>query len=81
MRHQFAVDIDAAAVDRVVGRDDVLQGCLQYFVRIRRGQRRITVQVGERIAVGVLGIGAQQEVIVVQSLLQREVARIGCPAE
>ncbi len=34
-----AIDIDAPAVDRIVGCHDMLQRRLQVFVGIRRGQR------------------------------------------
>ena len=51
---QFAVHINATTVNRVVGRDNVLQSCLQYFVSIRCRQCRVTVQVSERIALASL---------------------------
>ncbi len=66
LRHETAVHVNRAAVDRVVGRNDVLQGGLQDLVHGRRRQRRIAIQAG-------LG-SAELEIVVIQCLLQREIA-------
>jgi hypothetical protein len=62
----LAVHVDAPSVDRVVGRDDVLQGRLQVLVVVGRRELRVAGDVGAARPV--------VEVVAVEGLAEHEVA-------
>ena len=62
---EYPIDIDAAAIGRIVGQHHVLQRRLQIFVGIRGAQHRV--------AVGIAAAAAIVEIVAVDRLTQREV--------
>ena len=74
IRDHGAIDIDPTAVDRAIRCNNVLQRRLQNLVHCGRRQGRFTVQVCQRLAAAVDCVRSQKKVVVVQVLLQREVA-------